>query len=140
MVKILSDGYGLTNDAAMWAVVSWCQMLKLGEVAETIEQSLQIFPNTPSQPSNNQTKVGNATDIGLGVYKAGVDFPSGELRLKANPTAKLNIFYGISKNPNKIDTNKSFLGQTYITIQDGQFLKLECFDTKTKYTITVTLM
>ena len=140
MVKILSDGYGLTNDAAMWSVISWCQILKFGEVADAIEHSFQSPPNASPQANNNQIKPTNTTVLGCAVYKAGVDLPIGELRLKVDPTAKVNVYYGISKNPNRLDTDKSFSDQTYIILQDGYFLLIECFDTSTKYTITATLV
>ena len=72
------------------------------------------------------------------MYKAGLDIPYGELRIKRNQKSEYKIWYGIAKNPNRIDANKDFMDQTYITIEKDQYLKLECCDTKSDNTMTLT--
>ena len=99
-------------------------MLHLDEIAAILvatfspslaQSSLQSNTNTPQQ----------TVKVGLGVYKAGVDIPSGELKIKLESKFEYRVYYGISKNPNRVDTSREFSDQTYITIQDGQYLKLE---------------
>lgn len=136
MVKILSDSYGLTKDAATWSVVTWCQMMRLGEVANMIESTIGVT-QSPSTSSSNFSPSLNKVTVGLGIYKAGVDIPSGELKISQNEKSRLGIFYGISKNPNRINDNKKFRDQTYITIEPGQYLKLFSFESE-GYTMTIT--
>ena len=73
MVKILSDGYGLTKDASMWSVVSWCLMMSLNEVAQVIESTLTFdasAPSVPQMPNYQKSFDLKATCL------AGTDFPA----------------------------------------------------------------
>lgn len=135
MAKNLCDNYGITKDNAFWVVCSWCYMLHLDEIAAILvatfspslaQSSLQSNTNTPQQ----------TVKVGLGVYKAGVDIPSGELKIKLESKFEYRVYYGISKNPNRVDTSREFSDQTYITIQDGQYLKLESTSSKYEFSIT----
>jgi hypothetical protein len=136
MIKVLKDSYGITDDLAFWSVESWCYILGLDEVADamSVVRPAAGAGNIPvAAPANKQTYT-----IGLGVYKAGVDFPVGEIAVKVNETPKLSIFYGVGKNPNKINDEQSFLDKVYLKMQEGQYLKLGSFETGKTYTFTVT--
>lgn len=126
MVKILSDSYGLTKDAAMWAVVSWCQMMKLGEVAEIIQNTFSTNPVVPATPSSPQPSSSSKISLGYGMYLAGVDFAPGDIKLEATRKGnKKNIYYAIiKKGTNKIEINGFFRTQIYLTINDGQRLEV----------------
>ena len=126
MVKILSDDYGLANDAAMWSVISWCQMLHLGEVAEIIENTFSANPNIPSSSNSPQPNFSSKLKLGCGMYLAGVDFAAGDIKLE--PTKKDNdttIYYAlIKKRTNSVIGCGLFKTQTYLTVNDGQRLRV----------------
>ena len=83
MVKILGDNYGITKDNAFWVVCSWCYMLRLDEIAAILEATVPASP-APSPPQSNPSVPQQSVKVGLGIYKAGVDIPSGELLIKAD--------------------------------------------------------
>lgn len=126
MVKILSDGYGLTKDAAMWAVVTWCQMLKLGEVAEAIQSMFPAGQCAQGTTNSPQPTVTSKLALGYGMYKAGIDFPAGEIKIEAaRKDNRQGIYYAIiKKGSNSIVTNGFFKTQMYLTITDGQCLEV----------------
>ncbi|MDO4472960.1 MAG: hypothetical protein Q4C17_07405, partial [Bacillota bacterium] len=126
MVKILSDGYGLTKDAAMWSVISWCQMLKLGEIADVIQNMFPAGQAAPTAPSLPQPNMTTKLTLGHGMYLAGVDFAAGDIKLEAaRKNNKQEIYYAIiKKGSNSIAINGFFKTQTYLTIADGQRLEV----------------
>lgn len=77
MIKNLSDGYGLTRDAATWAVVSWCYILGKTEIANALEE----IPSNSTAPASSHS-VGQTHIIGIGTYKAGFDFKAGDIKLR----------------------------------------------------------
>ena len=127
MVKTLPEDYGITKDAAMWSVLSWCHMLHLGEVAEIIESTLLVNPNVPSSKNLLKPSHPSKLTLGHGVYLAGVDFVAGNIKLE--PTKKDNkllIFYSIiKKGTNSVIKEGSFKTQIYLTVNDGQCLEVD---------------
>ena len=77
MMKNLSDGYGLTRDAATWAVISWCYILGKIEIANALEE----IPSNSTAPASSHS-VGQTHIIGIGIYKAGFDFKAGDIKLR----------------------------------------------------------
>lgn len=75
MIKSLSDDYGLTIDAAIWAISTWCIILGNSEIANALDE----IPtgNSVSAPTANKTYT-----IGIGTYRAGFDFKAGDISLK----------------------------------------------------------
>ena len=67
----------------------------------------------------------NEYKIGLGIYRAGTDFPAGEISVQITCAPEYSIRYGIGNNPNRINTNQDFMDKVYVRIEDGQFLKLK---------------
>lgn len=59
-----------------------------------------------------------------GRYKVGQHIPAGEYKVKA--TSSVSAYYSLTSDPNEEDiiSNDNFDGERYITIQDGQYLKL----------------
>lgn len=127
MVKTLPEDYGITKDAAMWSVISWCQMLHLGEVAEIIENIFSVNPNAPSSLNLPQPSPPSKLTLGDGMYLAGVDFAAGDIKLE--PTKKDNetlIYYAIiKKGTNSIIKDGYFKTQMYLTVNDGQRLEVD---------------
>lgn len=139
MIKALQNDYGLTPSSAFTAVEAWCYMTGYTEIADALEnikvtQSLQV----PSSAGTPQQSLSMVCEVGLGIYKAGVDFPAGELSIQVLSKPKLTLFYGIGKVPNRINSDKSFKDKTYITIQEGQYLKLHSFESDAAYRFRVT--
>ena len=77
LIRVLSDEYGLTNNASKWAVVSWCYILGLSEIAKALEE-FAVEDNT----INSNPTILNKRIIGIGTYKAGFDFKPGDITLK----------------------------------------------------------
>lgn len=123
-ISQLENDYGITKDAAFWSVQTWCYLLELDAVAEALivlRPQNQTPVNTPNKtkPSSKEYK------IGLGVYRAGTDFPAGEISVQITTKSEYFIYYGVGKNPNRINTDQEFMDKIYVHINDGQFLKLE---------------
>lgn len=59
-----------------------------------------------------------------GKYKVGVDFPAGEYKVTPNGDGYLAITTTASESIGSIVTNDNFNTEKYITVQDGQYLKL----------------
>lgn len=129
MVKILSDGYGLTKDAAMWATITWCLMMKKDEVAEIIESMIptNINPAPTTAPISNPQSGGSVyrQEIGLGTYAAGYDIPAGLIAVKPNQKIKsgrIRVWIIDGKKENIFaEIKDSFT----IELKKGQLLKIE---------------
>ena len=136
IVKQLTDNYGITNDAAIWSVASWCYLLSFDQIGEVLGN----FKVNPVESSETQKaddgKSSESVVLGMGTYKAGIDFPYGELSLEVSGN-KLSIYYGISDSPNDIDDDEDFMDKTYIRIEKGQFLKLYSCETGENPPVTV---
>lgn len=59
-----------------------------------------------------------------GKYKVGVDFPAGEYKVTPNGDGYLAVSTSASESVSSIVTNDNFNTEKYITVQDGQYLKL----------------
>ena len=132
MIKVLQDNYGITAEASMWTVKTYCYLLNLNEIADAMET---ISPHNPMPPAKKVAP--QQCTLRLGVYKAGVDFPAGELSIQVTKKTRLGIYYGISKNPNKIEANNSFMDKAYVRIDEGQYLKLFSFETGGDYSCII---
>ena len=125
MIKVLQNDYGLTSPSAFTAVEAWCYMIGYSEIADALESiKATQAPQVPSSTGIPQQSSTPVCEIGLGVYKAGMDFPSGELCIQSLQKSEYRTYYGIGKNPNRINDDKYFIEKTYVTIDDGQYLKL----------------
>lgn len=132
LIKVLQDNYGITAEASMWTIKTYCYLLNLGEIADAIGS---ISPNNAPTPVKKTAP--QQSTLRLGVYKAGVDFPAGELSIQVTKKTRLGIYYGISKNPNRIEANNSFMDKAYIRIDEGQYLKLFSFETGGDYSCII---
>lgn len=79
--------------------------------------------NAPAVDSSNGT-------LPAGMYKVGVDLPAGEYKVSANSTAieGLDAYWEISSDSShtlsSIISNENFSGERYVTVSEGQYLKL----------------
>lgn len=127
-ISQLENDYGITKDAAFWSIQTWCYLLGMDAVADSLVVLQPTNQNSVPKPNVN-TPIGKEYKIGLGVYRAGIDFPAGELSVQVTTKARLDIKYGVGKNPNKINTNQYFMDKMYVRIEEGSYLKLETFET-----------
>lgn len=59
-----------------------------------------------------------------GMYKIGTDIPAGEYKINAEDMGYCEVSTSSTGNMESIVTNDNFSGEKYITIKDGQYLKL----------------
>lgn len=123
-ISHLENDYGVTKDAAFWSIQTWCYLLGLDAVADALIV-LQPQNQAPIQNPNVNVPFGKEYKIGLGVYRAGTDFPYGDISVQITTKPEYKIYYGVGKNPNRINTNQAFMDKMYVHIEEGQFLKLE---------------
>ena len=77
LIKTLSDDYGLTTESSKWAVISWCYILGYDDIATALD-IISVGGNLQRvTPAPGKTHI-----IGIGTYKAGFDFQSGDIKLK----------------------------------------------------------
>lgn len=124
-ISQLESDYGITKDAAFWSIQTWCYLLGMDSVAEALVVLQPTNQATGSKPNVNVITAGAEYKIGLGVYRAGTDFPSGDVSVQITTKPEYSIYYGVGKNPNRIQTNQDFMDKMYVHIEEGQFLKLE---------------
>lgn len=67
-----------------------------------------------------------------GKYKVGVDFPAGEYKVTPSGDGYLAVSASASESTGSIVTNDNFNTEKYITVQDGQYLKLNRASLKLK--------
>jgi len=138
IAKQLTENYGITNEAAIWSVSSWCYMLSYVQIGDALG-SFEV--NSGESHDLHKTDSGQNIEsvvLGMGTYKAGIDLPYGELSLSVNEKTELGINYGIDDSPNDIDTTNDFMSKTYIKIKKGQYLKLYSYETGGDYLVTIT--
>lgn len=139
MIKVLQNDYGLTSPSAFTAVEAWCYMIGYSEIAEALSNT-NIAQQPSSQPMQPSVTSQPSVEVGLGILKAGIDIPTGELCLQALSKTRLGINYGVGNNPDSIKYDKDFRDRTYIRIQDGQYLKLYSYDGDKNYKVRITKM
>lgn len=127
-ISQLENNYGITKDAAFWSIQTWCYLLGLDTVADALVV-LQPAYQVPGANTNANNPTTTECKIGLGVYRAGTDFPAGEISVQIITKPNLCIFYGVGKNPKQINTDENFMDKMYVRVEKGSFLKLETFET-----------
>ena len=129
MIKDLSDGYGLTKDAATWSVVAWCNILGLSDIAEAISSSMPATTesdcsNGKSQTVQSKIPKGERQRLqGDMMYIAGTECPCGNVKLEAVGNEK--VYWHLYKmGSNDVKDMSSFRQQTYITVPKGMLLQV----------------
>lgn len=79
---------------------------------------------------------GHVIESGSGIFMCGVDLMPGTYRLtalrKENEKITYNVYYEVGDNPNELDAEKTFYDQTYVVVEEGQFLAIESIESSTK--------
>ena len=144
MVKTLTDGYGITKDSAVWAVVSWCHMLGTSEIADVIATMIPTNGATPSTTTNSTSQgVGDAyrTEIGFGRFAAGYDIPEGVITISPIQEIKKGLIrIWVYKGRNR-DILADVKDSCSLELKKGEYLYLEqvyCDEGNDDYRFTVT--
>lgn len=89
------------------------------------QQETEENQDTAKTEETQEQPAKQTTYYGPGMYKVGVDIPAGEYNVKAE-VGELG-YLEVSSDPNgtSIITNDAFENNSYISISDGQYLKLE---------------
>lgn len=129
LVSQMENDFGVQKDSAIWAIATWCYVLALDEVGAALS-SIQISHPMPA-PSNATSPHPYGlyeTDVDMGIYLAGIDFPEGEVKLTSlYKNQSKEIYYAILEKGsvnNKILTNGFFKTHAWITIKNGQRLEV----------------
>lgn len=79
---------------------------------------------------------GHIIESGGGIFMCGVDLLPGTYRLTAlrreSTGNTYEVYYEIGDNPNDLEVEKSFYDQTYVVMEEGQFLVIDCIEGSTK--------
>ncbi len=133
-IPSLVSGYGISEENALWSVVTWCYVFSKIDVAEallnfktgkSISTSTQAGSLTMIDP-NNETG-----EIELKMYKAGVDFPVGTLRVTVvfdyneddEDHDRYYVRCHIGKKPTKLEDYIELRSQTYIELEKGEYVE-----------------
>ena len=132
-IKLLSENYGISENYAKWSIVTWCAVLGLDEVSDAIN-SIETKTDKPNEVINKFSSDDSKDyELGLGTYCAGVDFPAGTVKIQAEWDDRGTILYEVS---NKIEFTRkwtgSFINQTYLKINLGDFIYFELEDENLK--------
>lgn len=124
-ISQLENDYGITKDAAFWSIQTWCYLLELDTVAQALvvlqPMSQPLTQNEINLPSDRECK------IGLGTYRAGTDFPAGEISIKVDTPVKSGYIRATSGKRLKNLTNMvDFKDKIYATLDEGEYIHLEC--------------
>lgn len=89
------------------------------------QQETEESQDATKTEENQEQPAKQTTYYGPGMYKVGVDIPAGEYNVKAE-IGELG-YLEVSSDPNgtSIITNDAFENNSYVSISDGQYLKLE---------------
>lgn len=136
-ISQLENDYGITKDAAFWSIQTWCYLLGLAAVAN----ALVVLQPSNHAPMPNVSKP-FSYKIGLGIYRAGTDFPAGEVSVKIDmPITEGRIRAMSGKNIKRLSGMVEFKDKIYVTLNEGEYLQLECVYGELSppaYTFTVT--
>lgn len=135
-MPMLVNNYGISEENAIWSVITWCYVFSRVEIANAL-LNLKIQSGKSSQGAGAQTKQPNSgiPDTGViavGMFKAGVDFPVGTVRVKVEfdpPSGKngkvYQIWCGTGKKTNGINTDQCIENQSYIETKEGEYVLFE---------------
>lgn len=123
-IRNLTEGYGLTKEAANWAVITWCQILNQSEIASILSDTVSAVSSTAAIPSPNGISYKDSFDL-KATYKAGTDFPAGDIKIELDgKMQKGECTVSISKSPKRLRDLEGtwFNSQVYVTVKEGEYL------------------
>lgn len=128
--KVYTEEINKLNDE--YELVSY-QKEKSDEKLLKLQQSLEATTEitTAIKITETTTKKIEQVKIGNGLYKIGSDIPAGEYKVYADKSSKyaapIYTLYSDS-NGNDLLAIDSFDNESYVTVSDGQYLKLsDCY-------------
>lgn len=81
--------------------------------------------NDTSDSISIEKSESNESEIKAGTYKIGTDLEAGEYLFIAKSMGYIEVCSDSTGNLDSIITNDNVIGHTYITVEDGQYLKLQ---------------
>ncbi|MDO4756282.1 MAG: hypothetical protein Q4A54_08060 [Parabacteroides sp.] len=124
-ISQLENDYGITKDAAFWSIQTWCYILGFVAVADALVV-LQPTNQAPIQSTPSNRSNGTVYKIGLGIYRAGTDFPAGEVSVQIDtPIKKGEIRATSGKNVKRLSGLVDFKDKIYVTLNEGEYIQLE---------------
>ncbi len=133
-VPVLVNNYGISEQNAVWSVITWCYVFSRIEIANAllslkVQDSLTSSLDSRTSANNHSSEIPDTGAIDAGMYKAGVDFPVGTVRIKVEfepPSEedgqRYQIWCGTGKKTNNIDTNQSIRSQSYVETKNGDYV------------------
>ena len=83
------------------------------------------FKNCSAYPVAQAPTVDISSNVlNAGMYKVGTDFPAGEYKVEADGSGYFEVSNNSSHSMDAISANDNFQGSKYVTVKDGQYLKL----------------
>lgn len=126
MVKHLMEEYGITTDAATWAVVTWCYMLDFSEIADGIV----MVSSAGNQQQSGQQKTGANNggyrdNVGFGRYAVGYEIPEGIISFRTDGKVEEGDFFSLKViNNEKSEVYLSFTDTVTAEVKKGQFVEI----------------
>ncbi|WP_026519387.1 hypothetical protein [Butyrivibrio sp. FCS006] len=133
-IPSLVSGYGISEENALWSVVTWCYVFSRIDVAEALlnfKSGPTIIENKGKAGSQNVINPDNECgEVELMMYKAGLDFPVGTLRILIDYEESPGhddpyITCYIGKNPNDLRGAIYLRRQSYIEIKKGEYIEFQ---------------
>ncbi len=127
---LLVEKYGITRDNANWSINTWCKVFNYNIDLERVQD--KCMDNVMSDVENNNKKTEDEVELGVGIYKCGIDVEPGELALTVTWKkggafdGREYLCYKVSSVPNRFEDEEcQFRDKCYVRIQKGQYLQIE---------------
>lgn len=128
LIKTLKDDYGLTDESALLSIEAWCYILNYEEVADALTNVITRPSSYVSNTMKESSIIGSS-----GIYKAGIDFPAGELCLQVmEPLEISGITCKLKGKTSDIKPKAEFYfkEKIYVTVEEGEYLDLSTLKSK----------
>ena len=129
-IPMLVNNYGISEDNAIWSVVTWCYVFSRTETAEALLKFMPSNQNKSGSASSNSHNSGTENGVIMfGMYKAGNDFPVGTVRVNVEyedaDTDDLYMYYSTGKDPTHMSKEIKMSRQVYIEIKQGEYVEFK---------------
>jgi len=129
LIKVLKNDYGMTEDSAFMAMVSWCYILGFSDIADALESVRPVAATTPSAHNNGAFE---PIILSCGKYIVGIDFPAGFIRLKVvslmpgnKQAQQQGVYYSILRKGGSAIVENGFIKNfTTLPLKEGQRLEI----------------
>lgn len=78
----------------------------------------------------------NSVEVRGGIYLAGVDLPTGVVRLEVTPLSDYSSYYGVSTDLEELYAGENLKDKVYVELHEGEFVKIEVDDDDQRVIVT----